>query len=132
MKDRKPAAAPVEVETPAAASEAPTKVVQMETGAKTVSFMLRRANEVAKKAKSLELLYALREKFNTLFANPESGQPSEISAVYLVTPSASRYNDDGSFKVTNPETIQKIRELVSLDLADRIEAMEQEILTYQL
>lgn len=132
MRDKNQAAATGKVETPAAASEAPAKVVPMEMEVPTVSFMLMRANEVAKKAKNLECLYSMREKFNILFFNPETLQPSEISSVVLVTPDATRHSMDGTFKVTNPETIQKIRELVSLDLADRIEAMENELIHYKL
>lgn len=125
--------APSEKENPT--SETPAKVVVMETEAKTVSQMLNKASGFIKNTKDLETLYAMRERFNILFFGTGEESPKEIKYVALVPVgggSTSYRNEEESFKVIYPETVLKIRALVNVDLGQRIEELEKQIVGFKI
>lgn len=117
-----------------AASEAPTKVVKMDSEVLNVSTMISKANFFHRISRDLETLYSMHDRFNSMFFNPETLEGHEIKAVFLSLEDASeRYvTQDKTFKVTNPETILKIRALVSLELANKITELENRVLTFTI
>ena len=132
MSNTSKTVAPSQVESGAATSEAPTKVVQMDNGNRTVDQVINMTAGLVKATRDLNTLYAMREKFNSLFFGTGDKDPKELKGVFLVPHSENRYGDDDSFKISNPETMLQIRALVGVGLSDRIEELENQIVAFKI
>lgn len=132
MSNKSKEVAAVQVEGMAAPSAESSKVIQMETGTKTVSQMLQLAGGFTKDCKTLENLYTRREVFNQLFFGTGEQEPCDLEEVLLVPKGAGGYRDDDVFKIGNPETLLKIKTFVNMELSAKIEELENQIVNFKI
>jgi hypothetical protein len=132
MSNKTAKVAPVQVEGMDAQSEESTKVIQLENTPVTVSQKLQLAGSFTKACKTLETLYTKREAFNVLFYGTGSIEPNELEEILLVPVGCSGYKDEDIFRISNPETLQKVKTFVNLELSGKIEELENQIVNFKL
>lgn len=133
MSSKNSKVAPTQVEGYEQQSEAPTKVVQLPSEEfYTVSQMMSKASKLVKMSKDLDTLYVMRERLNSMFYGTGEEPPKEFKAVDLIQSGSDGYRESEKFRVSNPETVTKIRALVSVDLSDRIEELEKSIVSFRI
>jgi hypothetical protein len=94
--------------------------------------MMTKASKLVKMSKDLDTLYVMRDRLNTMFFGTGEEAPKEFKAVDLIQAGSDGYRDSEKFRVSNPETVTKIRALVSVDLSDRIEELEKSIVAFRI